>query len=144
MNSSGLSRFHYITRVARPFERFSKARKEELGGWGLLLTKEVFHSSREVRTRFENVQFAKKILNTHFVPDCCRSPNHYATLDQDMPFYTQTWTCAWPSYQRYKNGFYNIASRATQSNSVYVSVLQISTEHADGELWREHGVSKSL
>ena len=32
---------------------------------------------------------------------------------------------------------YNIASRATQSNSVYVSVLQISTEHADGELWRE-------
>ena len=32
---------------------------------------------------------------------------------------------------------YNIASRATQSNSVYVSVLQISTEHADG-------VSKSL
>ena len=39
---------------------------------------------------------------------------------------------------------YNIASRATQSNSVYVSVLQISTEHADGELWREHGVSKSL
>ena len=81
---------------------------EELGGWGLLLTKEVFHSSREVRTRFENVQFAKKILNTHFVPDCCRSPNHYATLDQDMPFYTQTWTCAWPSYQRYKNGFYCI------------------------------------
>ena len=42
------------------------------------------------------------------------------------------------------NVFYNIASRATQSNSVYVSVLQISTEHADGELWREHGVSKSL
>ena len=27
---------------------------------------------------------------------------------------------------------YNIASRATQSNSVYVSVLQISTVHADG------------
>ena len=42
------------------------------------------------------------------------------------------------------NQFYNIASRATQSNSVYVSVLQISTVHADGELWREHGVSKSL
>ena len=35
------------------------------------------------------------------------------------------------------NYFYNIASRATQSNSVYVSVLQISTEHADS-------VSKSL
>ena len=32
---------------------------------------------------------------------------------------------------------YNIASRATQSNSVYVSVLQISTVLADG-------VSKSL
>ena len=33
--------------------------------------------------------------------------------------------------------FYNIASRATQSNSVYVSVLQISTVLTDG-------VSKSL
>ena len=33
--------------------------------------------------------------------------------------------------QRTKHN-YNIASRATQSNSVYVSVLQISTEHADG------------
>ena len=33
--------------------------------------------------------------------------------------------------------YYNIASRATQSNSVYVSVLQISTVLADG-------VSKSL
>ena len=35
------------------------------------------------------------------------------------------------------NNTYNIASRVTQSNSVYVSVLQISTVLADG-------VSKSL
>ena len=35
------------------------------------------------------------------------------------------------------NTFYNIAGRATQSNSVYVSVLQISTVLTDG-------VSKSL
>ena len=35
--------------------------------------------------------------------------------------------------------FYNIASRATQSNSVYVSVLQIPIVHS-----RADGVSKSL
>ena len=30
------------------------------------------------------------------------------------------------------NTIYNIASRATQSNSIYVSVLKISIVHADG------------
>ena len=37
------------------------------------------------------------------------------------------------------NGCYNIASRATQSNSVYVSVFKISIVHAHAE-----GMSKSL
>ena len=36
-----------------------------------------------------------------------------------------------------KKSYYNIASRAAQSNSVYVSVLKISIVHADS-------VSKSL
>ena len=36
-----------------------------------------------------------------------------------------------------KKNYYNIASRAAQSNSVYVSVLKISIVHADS-------VSKSL
>ena len=35
-------------------------------------------------------------------------------------------------YSQWENSIYNIASRATQSNSVYVSVLQISTVLADG------------
>ena len=50
-----------------------------------------------------------------------KKPRHF--VDEFQPLYT--------------NGCYNIAGRATHSNSVYVSVLQISTVLTDG-------VSKSL
>ena len=38
----------------------------------------------------------------------------------------------WDGLSKGKKNYNNIASRATQSTSVYVSVLQISTVHADG------------